>query len=234
MIELNLPHFDERNSNVDTLVLHCLAYDVDEGIEIFKEKKVSSHYMIGLNGKIYRLVSEDKQAWHCGISYWKGKADLNHNSIGIEICSQSLGQESYSKKQIYALIRLCKSLTKKYRIKKINIVAHSDIAPTRKPDPGKAFPWQYLARHSIGLWYNIKNADKVEDLSEEQYLEKIGYDVSDLIAAKWAFCRRFMPNIIPDDSIENLINNPVPENAEHLIDHDLYIKILKAVYYRYT
>lgn len=234
MIELNLPYHDKRNAKIDTLVLHCLAYDVDEGIEKFKEKNVSSHYLIDMNGKIYCLVSEDKQAWHCGISYWKGKTELNKTSIGIEVCSPSLGQEAYSKKQIYTLIRLCKKLIKKYHIKKINIVAHSDIAPTRKPDPGKAFPWKYLARNGIGLWYNIKNADKIEDLSEEQYLEKIGYDVSDLIAAKWAFCRRFIPDIIPNDSIENLINKPVPENAKQLIDHNLYIKTLKAVYYSYS
>lgn len=233
MIELNFPNFDERNGKIDTLVLHCLAYDVKEGMQTFVDNNVSSHYMIGYNAKIYRLVAEDKRAWHCGISYWKNRESLNHNSIGIEICSPTLGQEKYDQKQILALVRLCKKLIKKYHIKKTNVVAHSDIAPTRKPDPGKAFPWKYLAKHGIGLWYNIKNAEKVCDKTETEMLSEIGYNTSNLLAAKWAFCRHFLPQIVPYDTIENLINKPVPEMVEKLTDNALYLKTLKAVYYSY-
>ena len=168
MKNIHLPYFNDRKANIDMLVLHCQAFDVDDAIDILHQLQLSAHYMIGLNGKIYQLVDDKYRAWHTktGASYWKGVDDINSCSIGIEVCSLSLGQEQYSKKQIHSLLRLCKTLIRKHHIKKQNIVGHSDICSNRKPDPGKCFPWEYLARHGMGLWYNIKDAKKVKETDE--------------------------------------------------------------------
>ena len=218
------------------LVLHCQAFDADKAVDILHQVQLSAHYMIGLDGKIYQMVEDKYRAWHTktGASYWKGLDDINSCSIGIEICSLSLGQKQYSEKQISSLLRLCKTLIRKYHIKKQNVVGHSDICPNRKPDPGKSFPWEYLARHGIGLWYNLKDAKKVQETDESKMLSAIGYNVDNLIATKWAFCKRFMPEIIPSYDIKCLIDKPVPESADKLMADTNFNEILKAVYYRYT
>jgi len=235
MKNIDLPYFNERKANIDMIVLHCHAFNVQNGIEILHKVKLSAHYMIDLDGKIYRTVANENRAWHTktGVSYWKGVEDINSHSIGIEVSSLTLGQEKYSRKQIYSLLKLCKTLIKKYRIKKKNIVGHSDICPNRKPDPGKSFPWEYLARHGVGIWYNINDARKVCEDDESKMLSEIGYNVTDIIAAKWAFCKRFLPYIIPIDEVANLINQPIPDRAEELIENSNFRDVLKAVYYKY-
>ena len=231
MRQIDLPYFDERNAKIDMIVIHCLAHDVKGAIESFHLHQVSSHYLIDENGKIYQFVDDDKRAWHAGKSFWQRKENLNHNSIGIELCSKSFGQEAYPPAQISALIRLCQRLKRKYHIKKERILGHSDIAPTRKADPGKAFPWRYLARHGLGVWYDLKNASKVEENDEKALLEAIGYDVSDLNAAKWAFIRHFMGDIVPADTIKNLEEKPYPDQID--VPHDEFLSVLKAVCFEY-
>jgi len=120
--------------------------------------KVSSHYLIKSNGNIVVLVPDLYNAWHAGISSWKKDTFLNKNSIGIEICNpgHGLNYKKFSKKQINSLIKLSKLLIRKYKIKKQNVLGHSDIAPERKKDPGEKFPWNYLAQKNIGIWHNLK------------------------------------------------------------------------------
>ena len=122
------------------------------------QSKVSSHYLISRNGKITRMVQDHYVAWHAGKSCWKKKKNLNKNSIGIELVNKGhqFGYISFKKKQISSLITLCKKLIKRYRINKKNVVGHSDIAPLRKIDPGEKFPWKYLAKNKIGIWYDHK------------------------------------------------------------------------------
>lgn len=226
MLSFDLPYFDERNSKIDMLVIHCLAHNFQSALDAFSRHQVSAHYLIDEKGKIYRLVAEHKRAWHAGESFWQGTTNLNHNAIGIELCSKTLGQTPYPKCQIEALIRLCKHLKRKYHIKKQNILGHSDIAPTRKPDPGKAFPWAYLARHNLGVWYNLKNAKKIALENPEELLQKIGYDTSNLSASLWAFMRHFMSDLIPNDTVENLLSNPYPDTLK---TDDLLTQTLKSV-----
>lgn len=228
MRQIDLPYFDERNAKIDMIVIHCLAHDVKGAIESFHLHQVSSHYLIDENGKIYQFVDDDKRAWHAGKSYWQAKENLNHNSIGIELCSKSFGQEAYPPAQISALIRLCQRLKRKYHIKKERILGHSDIAPTRKADPGKAFPWRYFARHGLGVWYD-KKAVCCDD--EAELLKKIGYDVSNLNAAKWAFIRHFMGDIVPVDTIKNLEKKPYPDQID--VDKEAYLSVLKKVATRF-
>ena len=124
---------------------------------INKKSQVSSHYLVNRKGKIIKMVDERYIAWHAGKSKWKNLINLNNQSIGIEIVNKGhqFGYENFSKKQISKLVLLCKTLIKKYKIKKTNILGHSDIAPLRKIDPGEKFPWKLLSKKKIGYWYNI-------------------------------------------------------------------------------
>ena len=151
------------------------------------QSQVASHYLITRSGKIINLVPDLYIAWHAGISSWKTFNSLNKNSIGIEITNpgHQFGYKKFSKKQINSLINLSKSLIKKYKINKRNILGHSDIAPDRKKDPGEKFPWEYLAKNNIGIWHNLnkkklsKLRKKNSDISTKNFflnnLFKIGY-----------------------------------------------------------
>ena len=151
-----------------------------------KNSKVSCHYFIKRNGNIINMVPDKFVAWHAGVSHWKNHKNLNDKSIGIEIqnSGHSSRNEEFSNKQIRSLLFLSKTLKKKYNIKSKNFLGHSDIAPRRKKDPGEKFPWQYLAKHKIGIWYNLpKKKLKLRyvevSIKEKKlfylYLKKIGY-----------------------------------------------------------
>ena len=125
-----------------------------------EKSKVSSHYLINRNGKTIKMVDEKNIAWHAGKSKWKNFINLNNQSIGIELVNKGhqFGYEKFPKKQISKLVLLCKILIKKYKIKKANILGHSDIAPLRKMDPGEKFPWEHLSKKKIGYWHNISKS----------------------------------------------------------------------------
>ena len=150
--------------------------------------KVSSHFLINRSGKIYRLVQDNKIAWHAGKSCWGKYRDLNKNSIGIELVNKGhqFGYTNFKKKQLSSLITICKKLIKKYKIKKKNIVGHSDIATLRKTDPGEKFPWKLLASKKIGIWHmnkpsflkkfrKIKIKDKKDKIRFIKSLNHVGY-----------------------------------------------------------
>ena len=148
-----------------------------------EKSKVSSHYLINRNGKTIKMVDEKNIAWHAGKSKWKNFINLNNQSIGIELVNKGhqFGYEKFPKKQISKLVLLCKILIKKYKIKKANILGHSDIAPLRKMDPGEKFPWEHLSKKKIGYWHNIsKSKDYNFNKSDSRKLfftnlYKIGY-----------------------------------------------------------
>jgi len=149
--------------------------------------KVSSHFVINQKGKIYRLVKDNQIAWHAGKSCWGKYKDLNTVSIGIELVNKGhkFGYTNFKKQQLSSLVKICKNLIKKYNIKKQNVIGHSDIAPSRKIDPGEKFPWQELADTKIGIWHNcktniLKKFRKVKFSSKLKLellssLKKIGY-----------------------------------------------------------
>ncbi len=116
--------------------------------------RVSSHYVVLENGSIVQLVPEAKRAWHAGVSSWGGDTDINSRSIGIEICNpgHEFGYLDFPSRQIAAVITLCRSILTRNIIRPENIVAHSDVAPSRKQDPGEKFPWKLLAQSGVGLW----------------------------------------------------------------------------------
>ena len=172
------------------------------------KSNVSCHYFIQRNGSIYRMVEDNKIAWHAGKSKWKNLNNLNRHSIGIEIQNKGhfISYQNYPKKQISSLIRLIKILMKKYKIKKKNILGHSDIAPLRKLDPGEKFPWHFLSKKGVAIWY-VKNKLKTYDNDFKnrrkiffRNIHKIGYRFFSLSKKSYkdrkiiiAFQRRFLP-----------------------------------------
>lgn len=232
MIWEALPYFDDRQGEkIKTLVIHCCAFDAVGMIEVLRQRNLSSHYVIDEQGKIFHLVSEKKRAWHAGVSRWRNMESLNSCSVGIELCTSSMGQQPYSPKQINALLGLAKQIISHYQIPLYNVVAHSDIAPTRKPDPGIAFPWQYLAQKGVGLWYDLNDAVKVAENDVAVLLHTIGYDTTDLAAASYAFCRHFVPQEVRTcDSIDEVIEKIYPSD---FVLSEKYLPILKACAYRY-
>ena len=177
------------------------------------KSKVSCHYFIGKNGKILKLVDDYFIAWHAGKSCWKNYKNLNKNSIGIELANKGhkFGYTNFKKKQLSSLIKISKILIKKYKIKRENIVGHSDIAPLRKIDPGEKFPWKYLAKNKVGIWHSynttfLKNFRKIKVSKKgdvkifKKKLKKIGYHFlskkSDFSKTTKAFQRRFRKELI--------------------------------------
>ena len=146
------------------------------------KSKVSCHYLINREGRISQMVKDKKIAWHAGKSKWREYKNLNNNSIGIELVNKGhqIEYQSFTKKQINSLILLCKKLKKKYAIKKENFLGHSDIAPTRKMDPGEKFPWKKLSKFDLGKWYQKTNStlnynNKNSNRIFFQSMKKIGY-----------------------------------------------------------
>ena len=187
------PNFDakkRKKSEIKFIVFHYTGMKsekkaIDKLLDY--NSKVSCHYLINNNGDIIKMVPENYQAWHAGISSWKKFKALNKNSIGIEITNpgHEFNYRKFPTKQIISLIKLSKLVIKKYKIKDKSILGHSDIAPNRKKDPGEKFPWEYLAKNGIGLWHTLsrdtlkKSRNKKICKIDEKYfyknLFKIGY-----------------------------------------------------------
>ena len=129
------------------------------------KSRVSSHYLIKNNGEIMTLVPDLYAAWHAGISFWKNYKFLNKDSIGIEISNSGhdFSYKKFSKKQIKSILKLTKFLIKKYKIRPQNVLGHSDIAPSRKKDPGEKFPWEYLSLNKIGYWHKLDKKKLVKN-----------------------------------------------------------------------
>ena len=179
--------------------------------------KVSSHYLIRYNGEIVIMVPDLYEAWHAGVSSWKNLKSLNKHSIGIEISNpgHDYDYKKFSKKQNQSLKKLSQFLIQRYKIDKKNILGHSDVAPTRKKDPGEKFPWKYLAKFGIGKWHSLSqknlmiNRRKKISLIDKKIFFKnllsIGYSIKSPTKLKKdkflnlitiAFQRRFRPEIV--------------------------------------
>lgn len=190
---------------IKVLVIHYTADDFDRSLATLTDKNVSSHYLIPAvppapDGKprIWQLVAENELAWHAGISFWRGTNRINDTSVGIELENRGWQKTAglkhftpFEPAQIAALIPLARDIITRYHIKPENVVAHADIAPQRKDDPGPLFPWRELAQHGIGAWpdpdrvsallngqprYQAADAKRLLDL-----LARYGYEVPDAI-----------------------------------------------------
>ncbi len=153
------PNHDERPAGepIDTLVLHYTGMRSGaEAIARLRDPaaRVSSHYVVEEDGTVFRLVPEARRAWHAGVSHWRGRAALNGRSIGIEIVNpgHEWGYRPFPALQMAAVCDLCLEILARHPIAARDVVAHSDIAPDRKQDPGELFDWQGLAANGVGLW----------------------------------------------------------------------------------
>ena len=156
-IEAPSPNFDARTAPPEILVLHYTGMKSGEDALARlrdPESKVSSHYVVEEDGRIFRLVPEARRAWHAGVSYWKGQRNINGVSIGVEIVNpgHEFGYRPFPNRQIAAVIELCADIRSRWTIENTHIVGHSDVAPARKDDPGELFPWKVLAEAGHGLW----------------------------------------------------------------------------------
>lgn len=218
------PNFDERDPAI-TLQYIILHYTDMSGSEALKrlcdpDAKVSAHYMIEEDGRVFRLVEEDKRAWHAGKSFWRGITDVNSASIGIELVNPGHrnGYRAFPLTQIVALKKLLRDIMQRQKLSPTHaLLAHSDIAPTRKEDPGELFPWQALAEDGLGVWPLPKPEDYglASDEDLQNLLRTVGYDCPatgaydrPTRAALLAFQRRFHP--------ENLTGTPEAETMARL------------------
>jgi N-acetylmuramoyl-L-alanine amidase len=151
------PNFGPRASvsRPDLIVLHYTGMKTDEGAEAWlcaPESQVSAHYLVHEDGRIVQMVREGDRAWHAGKSFWRGVTDVNSHSIGIEIVNpgHEFGYRGFPSRQIAAVIDLCRGIIARHAIPPSRVLAHSDVAPGRKVDPGEKFPWRQLAEAGIG------------------------------------------------------------------------------------
>ncbi|MDE3015563.1 MAG: N-acetylmuramoyl-L-alanine amidase [Pseudomonadota bacterium] len=208
------PNFDSRDGQpVDMLVLHYTGMaSAREALERLCDPAagVSAHYLVEEDGAVHALVPESERAWHAGVSHWRGNSNINQRSIGIEIANpgHDCGYRRFPKPQMEAVARLSKAILARHTIPARNVVAHSDIAPTRKKDPGELFDWEWLAERGIGLWPAASGQRPAVSESKEESLAAYGYDITALPAATAAFQRHFRPKTLTgewDEECEGLL-----------------------------
>jgi len=209
------PNHDSRGDviagtpRIDMLVLHYTGMrSADAALDRLcdPQAKVSAHYVIDEDGAIWRLVPEERRAWHAGVSQWLGETGLNAVSIGIEIVNpgHEFGYRAFPEAQMRAVEALGRDIVARRRIPAHRVVGHSDIAPTRKADPGELFDWERLARAGIGLWPRPAaelrgrrglGVGVVERAAALFDLARIGYQVEpgNETPALTAFQRRYRP-----------------------------------------
>jgi N-acetylmuramoyl-L-alanine amidase len=187
------PNHSTRRDGIrpDILLLHYTGMQTSEAALhrlCDPHFKVSSHYMVFEDGEIVQLVPESLRAQHAGISHWAGDTDINSRSVGIEIGNggHDWGYPDFPARQISAVIELCRDIIARYGIRRDFVLAHSDVAPTRKQDPGEKFPWKTLYDAGVGLWVApapiaasggvLKEGDTGEVVSElQKQLSSYGY-----------------------------------------------------------
>jgi N-acetylmuramoyl-L-alanine amidase len=233
-VSYSSPNFNERDPAVPLqyIVLHYTG--MKTGTEALlrlcdPKSEVSAHFVIEEDGRIFQLVDENKRAWHAGKSSWQGVTDMNSASIGIELVNpgHQFGYRPFPATQIAALRKLLDDLTQRHNLSHTHcLVAHADIAPTRKEDPGELFPWEDLAKAGFGLWPQLQDSDygHADDIDVQKMLVQIGYDCPqsghydrETRPAVIAFQRHYEPN--------NLTGTPERETIARL---RAVIRMLKA------
>ena len=233
------PNHDERkNGAPDIILLHYTGMQTaDAALARLcdTEARVSSHYFVFENGSIVQMVPEARRAWHAGESSWEGQSDINSRSIGIEIVNpgHDFGYPDFPKRQIAAVITLCRTIITRRGIRRDRVLAHSDVAPSRKRDPGEKFPWRLLAESGVGLWVepapitdwlSLAPGDRGDTVNElQKSLAEYGYGVKvtgdyddatkDVVTA---FQRHFRPSQVDgvaDTSTRETLSKLLAERA---------------------
>ena len=192
------PNFDERKDGVppDMIVLHYTGMQDGEAALsrlCSPASKVSAHYVVFEDGRIVQCVPETMRAWHAGVSSWAGETDINSRSIGIEIVNpgHDFGYPDFPLRQTAAVISICRSiLTRRRQVALDRVLAHSDVAPARKQDPGEKFPWALLGESNVGHWVRpaalalegptLRPGDSGESVRRlQRTLQSYGYAIDD-------------------------------------------------------
>ncbi|QYR53054.1 N-acetylmuramoyl-L-alanine amidase [Lysobacter soyae] len=181
------PNFDHRNPQL--IVLHLTAqHGVDESLKTLTDAQaaspVSAHYLIGRDGRRFQLVADLDRAWHAGGGRWGQIRDLNDASLGIELDND--GTAAFTEAQIQSLLILLQDLTSRHRIPKTQVIAHADLAPSRRTDPGPQFPWQQLFEAGFGQW-PLATPPAPEGFDGWLAMQAVGYDIRRPAAALRAF-----------------------------------------------
>jgi len=198
-------NFNLRKPNF--IIIHHTAQDsLQQTLKTFTltRTQVSAHYVIADDGRVVQMLNDYLRAWHAGNATWGKNTDINSASIGIELDNN--GTEVFSELQINSLLALLAKLKKDYNIPTQNIIAHSDIAPTRKKDPSALFPWKTLAEMGYGIWPDMVLETAPADFNVEQGLRIIGYDIRTLPAAITVFKLHYMQTEVNDVLDEKTIN----------------------------
>jgi N-acetylmuramoyl-L-alanine amidase len=218
------PNFDERGGAAPSfLILHYTETTLQEADDFFMNasadgRRVSAHYMVDEDGTAYRYVDESKRAWHAGVSYWDGIENLNAHSIGIEIVNpgHANGYRPFPAAQMKMVAELCKEIMARHNIPADHVLAHSDIAPSRKKDPGELFDWSGLAAQGVGVWPVPLKEDfeKAATMDVRAALTAIGYNPNDdLETVLTAFQRHYHPEIF---KTPEKVGQPEPETLARL------------------
>ncbi|MRI64289.1 N-acetylmuramoyl-L-alanine amidase [Ornithobacterium rhinotracheale] len=223
------------------LILHYTALDTPKSLMVLSERNVSVHYVVNDydDNQINALVSENKRAWHAGVSYWGGRTNLNDSSIGIEIVNLGNAKGYYQEFPDYQIKKvgaLAKDIVTRYQIDPVFVLGHSDIAPQRKPDPGPRFPWKRLYdEYGVGAWYDEETKNfylnqfpytQIEDINFiadfQKDLATYGYEISPL--GYW------------DEKSKNVVaafqKHFRPDNYDGVLDAETWA-ILKALIKKY-
>ncbi len=201
-VDLFSPNVDERPggpASVSILMLHYTGMQsAQAAIDRLRDvaAKVSSHYVVDEEGRVFRLVPEALRAFHAGVSYWRGRRVLNDVSIGIEIVNpgHEWGYRAFPSVQMAAVRDLCSGILSRHAIPARNVVGHSDVAPNRKQDPGELFDWRGLAAAGIGFWTEAGEDAAPDEAAALAALEAIGYSPEfSLDVLLTAFQRHFVP-----------------------------------------
>ncbi len=204
-------NFGMRKPNF-VIIHHTAQNGCDSTLRTFTlpRTQVSAHYVICKDGTVHHMLNDYLRAWHAGTGRWGNVTDVNSSSIGIELDNN--GFEAFTEAQINSLLQVLKTLKKNYSIPTANFIGHADIAPRRKVDPNRYFPWQQLAQNGYGYWYDTANVKLPENFNAIQSLRIIGYDTKDSVAA----IRAFKLHFVQQDSIPRL------NEADKKIIYDLY------------
>lgn len=204
LIDRPSPNFDRRDCDIDTIILHYTGMPSgEEALARLTDPhaKVSAHYLVEEDGRIFSLVNEEHRAWHAGVSSWLGESNINARSIGIEIVNpgHEWGGSAFPDRQIEAVVALLIGIFERRPICKSRVLGHSDVAPARKEDPGEYFPWNRLAHEGLTIApYEGETGRTVAFEDALNALSAIGYEAPPgaHAAAVLAFQRRFCPSAL--------------------------------------
>lgn len=186
IIDAPSPNHDARThgKSVDILLLHYTGMKTGQAAVdrlLDPEATVSSHYVVDEDGTVYRLVAEERRAWHAGVSYWRGAERINDRCIGIEIVNpgHEWGYRDFPALQMAVVCDLCLGILSRHPIPPRNVIGHSDVAPDRKEDPGEKFDWQGLADNGVGLWpKDISDLGTAGVLTDETAMRLVRADLA--------------------------------------------------------